>query len=132
MYPSDLKDEEWTQIEKFFQKRDPRGCKPKHTKRKIVDGILYVNKGGVSWRMLPKDLPNWQTVYDYYRQWNLSGLWSEILDHLNERYRLAKGRAATPTYAILDTQSVKTQYHGEERGFDGGKKNARPEKAHRR
>lgn len=87
-----------------------------------MDGILYVNKGGVSWRMLPKDLLHWKTVYDYYPQWNRSGLWSEISDHLNERYRLAKGRAATPTYAILDTQSVQTQYHGEERGFDGGKK----------
>ena len=130
MYPSDLKDEEWEQIAGFFEKKDYRGCKPKHPKRKILDGIFYVVKGGVQWRMMPKDLPNWKTVYDYYRQWNLSGLWEKILDHLNERYRVLKGRSSNPTYAILDTQSVQTQYHGEERGFDGGKKNARQEKTY--
>lgn len=72
--------------------------------------------------MLPHDFPKWQTVYDYYRQWNRSGLWDKILCALNKTYRLKKSRNASPSYAILDIQSVKTRYCGEERGYDGGEK----------
>ncbi|WP_052046271.1 IS5 family transposase [Candidatus Paracaedibacter symbiosus] len=67
MYPSDLTDKEWDLIKDYFKPKDPRGCKPKYNKRLIVNTIFYLNKGGIQWRMLPKDYPPWKTVYDYFR-----------------------------------------------------------------
>lgn len=71
--------------------------------------------------MMPKDFPPWQTVYDHFSRWNKAGVWECALDKLNERYRHSKKRAV-PSYAIIDSQSVKTVYASEERGIDGGKK----------
>lgn len=129
MYPSDLQATEWEMISHYFEPTDPRGRKPTHTKLSIVNAILYVVEGGIKWRMMPNDFPKWPTVYDYYRQWNRSGLWEKVLDALNKAYRIQQGRKPTPSYAILDTQSVKTRYKGEERGYDGGKKGKRQEEA---
>ena len=122
MYPSDIKDEEWSLIERFFKRRDPRGAIETHPKRSIVNAIFYVIKSGIHWRMLPNDLPPWSTVYCHYRNWNLNGTWEKVLDFLNRKTRKKKTRDPEPTYAIVDSQSVKTQYASEERGIDGGKK----------
>ena len=122
MYDSDLSDREWDKIKHFFKRPDPRGAKRIHSKRTIVNAILYVVKSGCQWRMMPNDLPPWSTVYDHYRKWNLNGTWEKVLKFLNGEARRKQGRSPSPTYAIVDSQSVKTQYNSEERGFDGGKK----------
>lgn len=124
-YPSDLTDEEWALMAGFFDRPDPRGNPGKYAKRAVVNAILYVVKGGIPWRMLPLDFPPWDTVYDHYRRWNQRGVWERALDALNEQARHQQGRAPHPTYALIDSQSVKTQYASEDRGFDGGKKNQR-------
>ena len=121
-YPSDLTDPEWALIAGFFARPDPRGNPGKYAKRDVVNAILYVVKGGIPWRMLPLDFPPWDTVYDHYRRWNQRGVWEHALDALNEHARHQQGRAKHPTYALIDSQSIKTQYASEDRGFDGGKK----------
>jgi putative transposase len=68
MYPSDLTDKEWELLAPFFQRSDPRGNPGKFAKRDIVNAILYVTKGGIQWRMMPKDFPPWDTVYDHFRR----------------------------------------------------------------
>lgn len=123
MYQSDLTDNQWSLIEHYFKRSDPRGAVSKHSKRAIVNAIFYVIRTGAQWRMLPKDLPPWQTVYDHYRRLRQRGIWEKILTNLNKKYRFDVGRQPLPSYALIDAQSVKTQYHGDERGFDGGKKN---------
>lgn len=124
-YPSDLTDAEWEKIKDFFARTDRRGAVSRYAKRNIVNAILYVVKGGIQWRMLPKDFPPWSTVYDHYSNWSMRGTWEKVLDFLNKEHRKIDGRNPRPSYGIIDSQSVKTQYASENRGFDGGKKNQR-------
>src|SRR5262249_39286453 len=80
--------------------------------REIVNGILYVLRTGCSWDMMPHDLPPWNTCNHYFQEWTKSGLWQAIHDALRERLRLQEGRQATPSAAVLDSQSVKTTEKG--------------------
>ena len=72
--------------------------------------------------MLPLDFPPWDTVYEHYRRWNQRGVWEQALDALNEQARQKQGKNEHPTYVLIDSQSVKTQYASHDRGIDGGKK----------
>ena len=66
-------------------------------------------KGGISWRMLPREFAPWKTVYHYFRLWRLAGLWDLIHDQLRDQVRVSKGRHICPSAAIVDSQSVATQ-----------------------
>ena len=90
MYQSDLKDEEWKLIEHHFFPVDRRGNSHKHDKKMIVNAVLYVAEGGIKWRMLPKDFPPWQTVYDHFSKWNKSGVWERALDDMTRLFREKK------------------------------------------
>ncbi|WP_294880077.1 transposase [Sulfurimonas sp. RIFOXYB12_FULL_35_9] len=130
MYPSDLTDDEWEEIKHFFERPDPRGNKGYHDKRDIINAIFYVIKGGIQWRMMPIDFPPWQTVYNHFSRLNKRGIWEQVLDFLNIKSRIKAERKPEPSYAIVDSQSVKTIYDSKERGFDGGKKSKRKKKAY--
>ena len=121
IYPSDLTDEEWNEIQPLFKGMRHR----KWSKRILVNAVFYVNKTGCQWRQLPKDFPPYQTVYSFFQRACKSGLWDKILQYLVRRTREKAGRNTNPSYAIIDSQSVKSVYKGEERGYDGGKKNQR-------
>ena len=123
-YPSDLSDEQWAKIEKFFARPDPRGAREKYPKRRMVEACLYRLREGCRWRALPHDFPPYDTVHDHFVRWQERGVWQEAVLVLNTRWReaeLGRGRRA-PRHAILDSQSVKTAAEGEARGFHGGKK----------
>lgn len=122
MYPSDLKDDQWNAIEHYFERSDPRGAVSKHSKRVIVNAIIYVIRTGVQWRMLPKDMPPWQTVYNHFYRLQERGVWDQVLVDMNKVCRIQVDRNPNPSYALIDAQSVKIQYRGNKRGFDGGKK----------
>jgi putative transposase len=121
-YSSDLTDAEWEWIEPHVPKPKAGGRPTKHSRRKILDAIFYIVRGGCAWRLLPKDFAPWSTVYGYFRQWVRSGLWTEINHLLRELLRVSRRRAPTPTAAILDSQSVKTGGQRGPRGVDAGKK----------
>ena len=121
-YPNDLTEQQWDLIAPDFQSKSKRGRPISHNKKAIVDAILYVLKGGIPWRMMPTDFPPWKTVYDHFSRWNKRGIWENVLYRLNRIQREKVGRKPTPSYGIIDAQSVKTQYASEERGIDGGKK----------
>jgi putative transposase len=88
----------------------------------VVDAILYVLKGGIQWRMLPSDFPPFQTVFHNFRKWTRDHTWAAANDCLRNEVRKAEGRRNQPTAAILDSQSVKSDPHGGDVGYDAAKR----------
>jgi putative transposase len=117
-YPSDLTDKEWSLIAGCF----PTGNKSKYHKRALLNAVLYIVKSGCQWRMLPKDFPPYSSVWSFFRRARESGLWEKVMDALVKQTRQKANRSASPSYAIIDAQSVKTTSASEQRGFDNGKK----------
>ncbi len=121
-YPTDLNDTEYAQIAPSLETTSKRGRPREIPYREILDAIFYVLKTGCGWRELPHDFPKWKTVYHYFRQFRLYGLWEEINEQVQKAIRKKEGRRAEPTAMILDCQSVKSAEGGEAIGFDGNKK----------
>jgi transposase len=111
-YASDLTDVEWAILARFIPPTKPGGRPELHPRREIVNAIRYVVRTGCAWRLLPHDLPPWQTVYHYFRRWRLDGIWEATHTALREQVRQKIGRHPLPSAAILDSQSVRTTEKG--------------------
>lgn len=91
----------------------------------LVNAVFYLTKTGCHWRQLPNNFPPWKTVYTFYFRTKQKGTWEKIMADLVAQSRKKHGKKASPTYSLIDSQSVKTAFHGISRGIDGGKKNKR-------
>jgi transposase len=111
-YPSDLTDEEWALVEPLIPPARRGGNKRTVSVREVVNGQMYVLSTGCQWRAIPKDLPPRSTVYDYFDLWSWDGTLDRIHDALYVRCREAASREASPTAAIIDSQSVKSAEKG--------------------
>jgi putative transposase len=112
-YPTDLTDAQWARIAPMIPPAKPGGRRRSVNIREIVNAILYFVRTGCQWRNIPHDFPPWGTVHYYYRRWRLDGTWQKVHDALREQVRIeTEGRKATPSAAIIDSQSVKSTEKG--------------------
>ncbi len=130
-YATDLSDARWALIEPALSAwraaRAEAGLglsEPVRDLREIVNAILYVNRAGCAWHLLPHDFPPYRTVYDYYAKWEKDGTTRAIHDLLRRKVRGQAGRAPGPTAAIIDARVVKTSSNVPEatQGYDAGKR----------
>jgi transposase len=111
-YPSDLTNEEWELVEPLIPPGRSGGGKRTVIMREVVNGLMYILSTGCQWRAVPKDLPPKSTIYEYFDLWTYDGTLKRIHHTLYERCREHAQREASPSAAIIDSQSVKSAEKG--------------------
>ena len=123
-YPSDLTDAQWELIEPLVPAPRSGGRPAVHSRRRVVDAILYLNRTGCAWRQLPHNFPPWATVFWYHKRWREDGVVDRLHDALRDRVRDASDRDPMASAGCVDAQSVKgaDTVGAGSRGYDAGKK----------
>ena len=120
-YQSNLTDAQWALLKPMLPRPKKLG-RPPTDRRRIIDPILYVLKGGIQWRLLPERFPPRKTVYHVFHKWSRDNTWEALNARLRALVRKGANKRCRPTAAILDSQSVKSDPHGGCVGYDAGKK----------
>jgi transposase len=111
-YPSDLTDDEWAYVEPLIPPAKPGGGKRRTDMRAVMNGVMYILSTGCQWRYLPKDFPPRSTVHNYFVWWQCDRVLDRIHHALYVECRERAEREASPTAAIIDSQSVKSAEKG--------------------
>ena len=128
-YPSDLTAEEWAHVEPLIPPARRGGRRRETNMREALNAVMYVLSTGCQWRYLPKDLPPRSTVYRYFCDWGIDGVLDRIHDTLYEKCREQAEREASPTAAIIDSQSVRSAEKGGPRSIRTGSTQERKSRA---
>jgi len=122
-YLSDVSDDEWVFVAPYLTlmtEDAPQRC---HDLREVFNGLRFIARGGLQWRLMPHDLPPWHTVYQQTRRWLEAGVFEMMVHDLRALLRLTKGRTADPTAMILDSRTLQsTPESGGRAGYDGAKR----------
>ena len=122
-YPSDVCDEEWAVVAPYLTLLPEDAGQREHGLREVFNGLRYVVKTGAPWRWMPNDLPPWSCVYQQAQRWLAAGCFEALVDDLRAVLRLAAGRAAEPSAAVMDSRTLRsTPESGERAGYDGAKR----------
>jgi transposase len=122
-YPSDVSDEEWALVVPYLTLLPETAGQREHPLREVFNGLRYVVRCGIAWRAMPHDLPPRHAVYDQAMRWLRAGCFEMLAHDLRAVLRLAEGRAAEPSAAILDSRTLRsTPESGARAGWDGHKR----------
>ncbi len=122
-YPSDVGDEEWAFVAPYLTLLDEGAPQRIYPLREVFNALRWLVRAGASWRLLPHDLPPWPLVYQQTQRWLAAGVFEDLVHDLRRLLRLAGGRAAEPTTAILDSRTLQsTPESGGRAGYDGAKR----------
>lgn len=122
-YPSDVSDEEWAFVAPYLTLMKEDAPQREYELREVFNGLRYIARGGMTWRMMPNDLPPWPVVYQQMQRWLKAGVFEALVHDLREVLRLAAGREEKPTAAIIDSRTLQsTPESGERAGYDGAKR----------
>jgi transposase len=122
-YPTDVSDEEWEFVAPYLTLMSEEARQRRHDLREVFNGLRFIVRGGLQWRLMPHDLPPWWVVYQQTRRWLVAGVFETIVHDLRVLLRLGAGRAPQPTAAILDSRTLQsTAESGARAGYDGAKR----------
>ena len=122
-YPSDVSDEEWALVAPYLALLPEDAGQREHSLREVFNGLRYVIRSGCAWRMVPNDLPPWAAVYQQAQRWLAAGCFAHLADDLRAVLRMAAGRDAEPSAAVLDSRTLRpTPESGQGAGYDGHKR----------
>lgn len=122
-YPSDVGDEEWAFVAPYLTLMTEDAPQRDYPLREVFNGLRYIVRGGIPWRMMPNDLPPWATVYQQTQRWLKAGVFEAMVHDLRALMRLAEGRQAEPTAAIFDSRTLQSSPEsGGHAGYDGAKR----------
>jgi transposase len=122
-YPSDVTNEEWGLVVPYLTLMTEEAPQRSHPLRELFNGLRYVVRYGIAWRAMPNDLPPWAAVYQQSQRWIASGCFETLAQDLRAVLRVAAGRNAEPTAAIIDSRTLRsTPESGTRAGYDGAKR----------
>lgn len=122
-YPSDVSDEEWAFVAPYLTLMTEEAPQREHSLREVFNGLRYIVRGGIPWRMMPNDLPPWHTVYQQTQRWIKAGVFEAMVHDLRVLMRLAEGRKEQPSAAIFDSRTLQSSPEsGNRASYDGAKR----------
>ncbi|HKR89311.1 MAG TPA: IS5 family transposase [Phenylobacterium sp.] len=122
-YSTDVSDEEWAFVAPYLALLPEEAGQRRHDLREVFNGLRYVMKGGVTWRLVPNDLPPWEIIYQQTQRWLRAGVFEVMVHDLRLLLRTFAGRKGQPTAAILDSRTLRsTPESGARASYDGAKR----------
>jgi transposase len=122
-YPSDVSDDEWAFVAPYLTLMSEAAPQREHNLREVFNGLRWLVRAGASWRLMPHDLPPWHVVYDQTQRWLKAGVFEDLVHDLRALLRLAQGRKAQPSAAIMDSRTLQSSPEsGARAGYDGHKR----------
>lgn len=122
-YPSDVTDEEWAFVVPYLTLMREDAPQREHDLRHVFNAVRWMARAGAPWRMIPHEFPPWEAVYQQVQRWIAAGVFESMVHDLRELLRVAAGREADPSAAILDSRTLQsTPESGHRAGYDGAKR----------
>jgi transposase len=122
-YPSDVSDDEWAFVAPYLTLMTEDTPQRTHSLREVFSGVRWIARAGTPWRMLPNDLPPWEAVDQQTQRWLNAGVFAATVHDLRMLLRLADGRMAQPSAAILESRTLQSSPEsGHRAGYDGAKR----------